>query len=876
MKMIQTRYLIALLVGIVSFGSYGQYYNLYEDDFETDLGWNFDNGLNNNHFVFGECAGNTFPTSGNTALYVAPMTGTGTDCTAGSQVSFAYNPTASGNDTVWAYKDIIYGGCGNESLVVTLDYKCTVGGNSGAAFVYRLNSSDQWTTLSLIGSSATWQALSLALPSALNGQDFQLGVRFAFDDIASAGVPLAIDNLVVKGLDKIKPTITCPATHQLYGDTTCSTVLLDLKGLVTVNDNCTPTAQLLISMNPNIGEQITGDTQLTYTVKDASNNEETCITTISIIDTIKPKVTCVYSYTTTTNNTNCDFAMPDVTSLVLTIQDNCSVSNFITTQSPLAGTNVTGAQDVTLSVADEQGNIGTCIVKVLPTDTVAPTIICPADKSVSNGTTCLFTMPDYTNEATVADNCILMPTNQNPNAGQAINIGIHTIELVVRDQSGNVASCTFNLEVLETEAPVFTNCPTAIATCNPLVTFDDLTATDNCSAQVTKADNTNLHSGDVFPVGTTQLEYEATDLSGNVATCAFSVTVYDLPETPTLIQNPIEICNQTSVAVVANPVSQGTGFWSLPPSSTLTITNPNQANTTVSGLEIGDNNVIWNTSSQHCGDSSITLIIKNSAAPSTATISVDSTFSCNDNTFILSAQQPQIGSGKWSADDTTIVFSNPNNHNVMISEMNGGWNTFYYTVSNGVCPASIDSVKLFKMVKPEILNFPSDTTLCEQTTLHLEGTVPPSGISAMWYFDQGNGKFSDEESPTTDLSNYKLGTSVLVYSFTHPFCGLREDTLILTYNNCDGKEFVIPTLITPNQDGKNDYFVIDGLNAKYPTCRVTIVNRYGNVVFESKGYAQPWEGTYNGKLLPVGTYYYVIDYNDGSGNKLTGPISIVR
>ena len=43
---------------------------------------------------------------------------------------------------------------------------------------------------------------------------------------------------------------------------------------------------------------------------------------------------------------------------------------------------------------------------------------------------------------------------------------------------------------------------------------------------------------------------------------------------------------------------------------------------------------------------------------------------------------------------------------------------------------------------------------------------------------------------------------------------------------------------------------------------ITIYNRSGQKVFDSIGYLDPWDGTYNGKELPVDTYYVVIKLND--------------
>jgi gliding motility-associated-like protein len=56
---------------------------------------------------------------------------------------------------------------------------------------------------------------------------------------------------------------------------------------------------------------------------------------------------------------------------------------------------------------------------------------------------------------------------------------------------------------------------------------------------------------------------------------------------------------------------------------------------------------------------------------------------------------------------------------------------------------------------------------------------------------------------------------------------------------------------------------------------VQVFNRYGQVVFSSTGYAIPWDGTMNGKPLPVGTYYYII--NPKSGRQvISGSVTILR
>ncbi|WPU99430.1 PKD-like domain-containing protein [Mucilaginibacter sp. cycad4] len=68
----------------------------------------------------------------------------------------------------------------------------------------------------------------------------------------------------------------------------------------------------------------------------------------------------------------------------------------------------------------------------------------------------------------------------------------------------------------------------------------------------------------------------------------------------------------------------------------------------------------------------------------------------------------------------------------------------------------------------------------------------------------------------------------------------------------------INNTFTPNSDGVNDYWEIKGLVA-YENSTVDVYNRYGQLLFHSVGYPKPWDGTYQGKAMPSGTYYYVVN-----------------
>lgn len=84
----------------------------------------------------------------------------------------------------------------------------------------------------------------------------------------------------------------------------------------------------------------------------------------------------------------------------------------------------------------------------------------------------------------------------------------------------------------------------------------------------------------------------------------------------------------------------------------------------------------------------------------------------------------------------------------------------------------------------------------------------------------------------------------------------------------------IPNTFTPNGDGINDTWRILFLD-QYKNCQVEVYTSSGQVIFRSSGYSISWDGSFKGKSVPFGTYYYVIDLGDGS-SRLTGYVTVIR
>ena len=90
--------------------------------------------------------------------------------------------------------------------------------------------------------------------------------------------------------------------------------------------------------------------------------------------------------------------------------------------------------------------------------------------------------------------------------------------------------------------------------------------------------------------------------------------------------------------------------------------------------------------------------------------------------------------------------------------------------------------------------------------------------------------------------------------------------------------FLFPyNIITPNNDDKNETFWIENIE-HYPNSVLTIFNRWGQKIYETRGYGNNWGGKYNGQILPNSTYYYVLELNEPRADRETinGTITILR
>jgi subtilisin-like proprotein convertase family protein len=317
-------------------------------------------------------------------------------------------------------------------------------------------------------------------------------------------------------------------------------------------------------------------------VEDDNCNFDTCQFTVTVLDTLRPRMGCVDIVVGIGEN-GTYFLNPDEVAIGVT--DNCLNLTAVATPNIFTCDDVGFARPVNILVTDIAGNTNSCTATVTVVDTMALLLECPY----------LFNYPTY--RKTIPGACVYIPDNQefrprlvapdcntiityqltgattgtgSSNVGGILfNLGETTITYTATDASGNVTTCSFRVIVEDAESPMIT-CPSNITIgtnhdllnnydCATNFTWQHPRPADNCSiirynVTYTNPDGTsqtinlqprylanNLSETRNFPLGKTNIQYVAIDTMNNSVACSFTVNVID-DERPTLFCGDVVSC----------------------------------------------------------------------------------------------------------------------------------------------------------------------------------------------------------------------------------------------------------------------------------------------------------------------------------------------
>ena len=226
--------------------------------------------------------------------------------------------------------------------------------------------------------------------SPVAGTPVYLGDTVVTLTVSDAATNQATCEATVTVVDVTAPEITaCAANVTINADTSCQAAIPDLTTEVISSEEC-PGAGT-ITQSPVAGTLVgPGDTVVTLTVKDMANNQTNCTATVTVVDVTAPVITTCATNMTLNADTNCQAAIPDLTTQVIA-SDGCPGTVTIS-QSPVAGTLVSpGNTVVTLTVKDAANNQTNCQATITVVDGFVPDITAQP-QSVTNlvGTTATF------------------------------------------------------------------------------------------------------------------------------------------------------------------------------------------------------------------------------------------------------------------------------------------------------------------------------------------------------------------------------------------------------------------------------------------------------------------------------------------------------
>ena len=479
----------------------------------------------------------------------------------------------------------------------------------------------------------------------VSGYQFQQGLSSITYTVTDVDNVVKQCTFTIRVNDVQKPTISAPAALLLNANASCEINSVSL-GTPITSDNCT-----VATVYNNAPSTFTiGTTIVTWTVIDAAGNLATAIQNVVVEDTTAPIITCasVNPIVKNTNFANCGYEVQDTEFDSIT-EENCTLvslthnySNWTNPYSLKGATFPIGTTTVVWTAVDAAGNESTCSINITIQDNQSPIFLnCPTNFTYSIGLDSNCTEGTTWPSPIAQDNCsVTVEQTSGPTSGSALTLGNHVIQYTATDASGNTATCSFSITVVNSALPTM-NCPNnltvhadtnkctwtspagtlspiAFGKCPKLITWE-LT---NPSGGV--FNGVNDVSGTIFQSGTSTVVYTITDVNNLLATCSFTVTVIDMAK-PTMISPANVTLNaNASCAVTLSALGTPSAFDLC---SDVTVTN-DAPNT----LPLGINVITWTATdaSGNSVQSTQIVTVKDTTLPTitVADITVNATSSC--------------------------------------------------------------------------------------------------------------------------------------------------------------------------------------------------------------------------------------------------------
>lgn len=361
--------------------------------------------------------------------------------------------------------------------------------------------------------------------------------------------------------------------------------------------------------------------------------------------------------------------------------------------------------------------------------------------------------------------------------------------------------------------------------------------------------------------------YTVTNAGGYTSSVSANVVISAQPLTspaPVIGTITQPTCSVSTGKVLLNGLPSTT-IWTLTRTPDLAAISGTGISTTVSGLVPGVYNFILTNSAGCISIPSSNVVIEPQPAEAPKLIISNPAPVCPPATVNLSLAAITEGSSKgltftyWMNAVATIPYITPTT---------AGAGTYYIS---GTASSGCSDIKpvIVTVNQIEKANAGPDKVLENLYVTTLEAQVPGINSKGSWSVISGTADFFDSSYARTSVSKLSVGENKFLWTITNGVCPPSFDSVSVIVH-----DMIIPTLITPNQDGKNDYFI---LGVKVPPLKteLEIFDRRGFRVYINDNYDNRWSGEdYQGNPLPDDTYFFVIKTDNG--RELSGYIVLRR
>ena len=382
------------------------------------------------------------------------------------------------------------------------------------------DNSDTVTVTYTITATDNGQSITPSCTPA-SGTEFTLGVTTVECTATDSSGNAASETFTVTVIDDTAPTIS--GTTDRTATLSRNSDKVAVTYTITATDNydqsvtveCDPASGHLFPLR---------ETEVTCTATDSSGNVATETFTVTVSDTTLPTFSATPDRTTTLPS----YSNTVQVNYIITATDN-SGETIIVECNPAPGHLFSlGVTTVTCTAEDSSGNEATATFRVTVDDRTNPTISGATDRTAALLPNSDMATVTYT--VTASDNSGLPVTATcDPSSGSPFPLGDTDVTCTATDSSGNEASETFTVTVIDNIAPTISDLPDRIETLpddsNTIAVTYNPTASDNSGQSITVS--CNPPSGHLFPLGETTVTCTATDSSNNDASETFTVTVDD-------------------------------------------------------------------------------------------------------------------------------------------------------------------------------------------------------------------------------------------------------------------------------------------------------------------------------------------------------------